>query len=115
MTLHIDCYFDPQGGWYITDITHTILTSYSRECDCLFSQVRFSPIEYLMYPGLKDEEMDEDSSCVIEPDFSFIKGVHISKDIKESYITTDGGSVIEYGLMTSELFEYLQESLMLVD
>jgi hypothetical protein len=59
--------------------------------------------------------MDSDSSCVIEPNFTFIKGVHISKDINESYITTNDGSVIEYEVLTMSLFEYLQESLMLVD
>jgi hypothetical protein len=99
----------------MTDIQHTILTSCSRECDSLFSQVRFYPIEYLLYPGLKDEEMSSNSSCVIEPDFTFIKSVHISKDIKKSYITTNDGIVIEYRLLTVSLFNYLQKSLILVD
>ena len=59
--------------------------------------------------------MDSDSLCVIEPDFTFIKGVHISKNIKESYITTNDGSVIEYEVLTMGIFKYLQESLMLID
>lgn len=115
MTLHIDCWFEPQDGLYKTEITHTILTSYNRECDKTFSQVKFYSIESLIYPGLKEKEMDLDSSCVIEPDFTFIKGIHINKNINKSYINTYDGNIIKYELLTIELFEYLQESLMLVD
>lgn len=111
MTMYIECSYDLSIDTSYTRVTHTILTSLNIEYEEPFSRIKFTPIEYLLYPQLKEEEMDSDSSVELKPDFTFIKGLYLSNENTTQYLITTNEEVIEYSMHTAPLFDYLREVL----